>query len=74
MIETNEKDCIIDPKIEKCNHNIKSRKTSIVILDSPRTFTYPEIFFGICKCCGKSFAFEKLDNGELKRIKNKGDN
>jgi hypothetical protein len=74
MIKENNKDCIIKPEVEKCNHRIKSPKTSIIILDSPRTFTYPEIVFGVCKCCGKSFTFERLENGELKKIKDKGDN
>lgn len=60
--------------IEKCNHNIKSAKSSIVILESPRVFTYPERIFGVCRCCGKSFVFEKCDNGKLKRIKDKEDN
>ena len=74
MIKENNKDRIVKLKAEKCNHKIKSPKTSITILDSPRTFTYPEIVFGVCKCCGKSFKFERLENAELKKIKDKGDN
>ena len=41
----------------KCNHRIKSRNTSIIILDSPKTFTYPEHIYGVCECSGKSFHY-----------------
>jgi hypothetical protein len=73
MKKENNKDCIINPETEKCNHDIKSSDTSIVILDSPRTFVYPERFFGICKYCGESFIFEKLEDGKVRTIKNKED-
>ena len=72
MTKINNEDYIIKPEVEKCNHRIKSSKTSIITLDSPRTFTYPEMVFGVCKCCGKSFTFKRLENGKLKKIKIRG--
>lgn len=60
---------IIDPECEKCNHRIKSRKTSIVLLPEHRTFTYPEHIFGVCKFCGKPFDYIKDRKGCLKIYK-----
>jgi hypothetical protein len=51
---------IIDPEYDKCNHNIKSNKTSILFLNT-KTFTVPEHIFGICKYCGKPFDYVIID-------------
>lgn len=56
---------------KKCNHRIKSRNTSIILLDTPRTFTYPQHVYGVCECCGKSFHYIKDENGKLKLYKEK---
>lgn len=50
---------------QKCNHRIKSKNTSIAILEDQRTFTVPEHVFGICKVCGKHFHFIKGEDGAL---------
>ena len=55
----------------KCNHRIKSHNTSIIILDSQKTFTYPEHIYGVCECCGKSFHYIKDEKGNLKIYKEK---
>ena len=65
---------IINPDISQCNHDINSKDTSIIILDTPRTFTYPERIFGICKFCGKPFVFIKDDTKQLKLIEEEEDN
>ena len=57
--------------IQKCKHNIRSKDTSVIILDTPRTFPYPEHVYGVCKCCGKSFHFIKDENGKMKRFNKK---
>jgi len=62
---------IIDPQYEKCNHHIKSKGTTIVLLDARRTFTVPEHVYGICKCCGKPFHYIRDEKGVLKTYKNK---
>lgn len=60
---------ILNPEVEKCNHNIRSLKTSISILESPVTFTYPRDVFGICKYCGKPFHYTMDENGKLKAVR-----
>lgn len=55
----------------KCNHRIKSHNTSIIILDSQKTFTYPEHIYGVCGRCGKSFHYIKDEKGNLKIYKEK---
>ena len=62
---------IVNPEVQKCRHNIKSRNTSIVILDTPRTFTFPQDIYGVCKCCGKPFHFVKDENGKIKKYNEK---
>ena len=52
----------------KCNHRIKSRNTSIIILDSQKTFTYPEHIYGVCECCGKSFHYIKDEKYIRKKL------
>lgn len=60
-------------KDKKCNHRIKSKNTTIAILSTRRTFTFPEHVYGICKCCGKTFHFiRNHEDGSLKKFKNKG--
>ena len=60
---------IIDPQYEKCNHRIKSKNTSIILLPSQRTFTFPEHVFGVCQYCGKPFHYIKGEDGSLKQYK-----
>ena len=62
---------ISDAQYDKCNHRIKSKNTSIVILPNQRTFVSPEHFYGICKYCGKPFHYI-YEDGELKAYKDKG--
>ena len=64
---------IIDPEYEKCNHNINDENTSIVVLSTPRTFTFPEHAYGICQYCGKPFHYIKEKNGSLKIYEEKDD-
>ena len=53
----------------KCNHRVKSKNTSIVLLNR-KSFTIPERIYGVCKCCGKSFEYVKKENGSLLKYKN----
>ena len=64
---------IIDPQYDKCNHRIKSKATSIVLLPGQRTFTVPEHVYGICQYCGKPFHYIKGEDGSLKIYKEKKD-
>lgn len=50
--------------IKKCNHNIKSRRTSITIL--PDEFmVFPPQKFGFCPVCQKVFKFQVQDDNSL---------
>ena len=60
---------IVDPEYDKCNHRIKSKGTSIVLLPAHRTFTVPEHVFGVCKYCGKPFHYLRCEDGSLKIYK-----
>lgn len=67
---------IINPQPEKCNHKIKSKGTSVVLLEGQRTFTFPEHVYGICKYCGKPFHYVRNPDGTLSQYKenHKGEN
>lgn len=69
MIKTSGEYGIVDAQPEKCNHRIKSKNTSIVILDEQKTFTFPEHIYGICKYCGKPFHYVKNTDGTLSTYK-----
>lgn len=53
---------------EKCNHNIKSKKTTLHLLG--RVFmTSPNVRYAVCPICGKEFKFIEKEGGKLERIK-----
>lgn len=53
---------------KKCNHNIKSRKTSIVIL--PEEFmVFPPQKSGFCPVCQHVFTFQVQDDNSLILVK-----
>ena len=66
---------IIDAEPYKCNHKLKSKSTSIVLLGGQRTFTFPEHIFGVCKYCGKPFHYIRDVDGTISPYKKeKGEN
>lgn len=53
---------------EKCNHNIKSKKTTLNLLG--RVFmTFPNVRYAVCPICGKEFKFTEKEDGKLERLK-----
>lgn len=54
---------------KKCNHNIKSKNTTLNLLG--RVFmTFPNVRHAVCPICGKEFKFAEDENGKLKQLKN----
>lgn len=52
--------------IDKCNHRINSKASSISLLSNFKTFVFPKKVYGICKICGKNFEYISDEKGDLK--------
>lgn len=49
----------------RCIHNTKKKNTSIMILDKFKTMACPDITYGVCTVCGKSFEFVNKTRKEV---------
>lgn len=45
-------------KKKKCQHNINKSNTTVKLLDNFKTMVVPDVKYGVCVCCGKSFEFD----------------
>lgn len=50
----------------KCNHDANSVESTLIFL-SMTQMVFPMRLYAVCKSCGRSFDFEKID-GKLKEI------
>ena len=54
-----------DIKKKKCQHNINKQNTTVKLLDNFKTMVVPDMKYGVCVCCGKSFEFD--NNNKITR-------
>ena len=57
---------MLEAKKKRCEHNIGKPNTTVKLLDNFKTMIVPDIKYGVCVCCGKSFEFDK-DNKIIKK-------
>jgi hypothetical protein len=51
--------------IEKCNHNIEDKETTILFNSTKRNMCYPNTTIGICKECQKRFKLTRYQGYNL---------
>ena len=57
---------MFEVKNKKCQHNINKPNATVKLLDNFKTMVVPDMKYGVCVCCGKSFEFD-INNKIVKK-------
>ncbi len=54
--------------VGKCDHRIGSKKTTIILTKDEMCMVYPQTIWGMCHICGKTFKYQRGDDGRFTRV------